>query len=605
LKTIIIILFLLANYTILFSQTPGWNNIDTTDIPNLNADGEYERIALFANHYGIHVLVSLYNGDDKHVTYYRMQTTGELDTALTYAMDDYGNYPNIVGNENTLYAVYRKDDSIKVHTSANGGTSWSSITPRTFLSGDVDCNGVDAAYSEYGKLHIVWSEKVTEEVDDQLVSHYESYFNRYTGLAWASSNFPITDHATLDSAGGFPTITTSLVSETPRAHVSINSGTGDWVGDNFGKSYSRDFNYTTWSDPVVIVSSDSSRMDRLLFTEDDTIHSFSYVDYFTPNRPMFEYRKKSVTSSTWGSKTIIDSVSYTYNTHKIQVTKTSGDILHAFWWDYAPGGFYHKKKHSSATSWSTDTQVHHGTSYMDAAVTSVSNDLYVLLTVGYGGPVPQTNYKYRQYDDVPLAPINLTVGPSGGNHPLLEWDENYEPDLDEYYIYRYDTYGGGWQYLTSTDTTEYEDTTLTYCTAKPPAQCPNDRNFYFRVTAVDLNSHESEPSDSVVAKLVGGSPDKISLNKKDFNPVEYSLQQNYPNPFNPTTNVSYSIKKDGLVSLKVYDILGTEVATLVNQVKPAGNYSASFDASELPSGIYIYKLQSGKFVESKKMILLK
>jgi hypothetical protein len=86
---------------------------------------------------------------------------------------------------------------------------------------------------------------------------------------------------------------------------------------------------------------------------------------------------------------------------------------------------------------------------------------------------------------------------------------------------------------------------------------------------------------------------------------EYSLGQNYPNPFNPTTTINYSITSKGNVSLKVYDMLGKEVAVIVNEVKEAGNYSVTFNASELPSGIYFYNLTSGNFIQSKKLILLK
>jgi len=88
-------------------------------------------------------------------------------------------------------------------------------------------------------------------------------------------------------------------------------------------------------------------------------------------------------------------------------------------------------------------------------------------------------------------------------------------------------------------------------------------------------------------------------------PSEFFLSQNYPNPFNPSTQIKYSIKKAGLVQLRVYDILGKEIATLVNTNKEAGNYSIEFNANQLPSGIYIYRMQSGSFVSSKKMILLK
>jgi hypothetical protein len=87
--------------------------------------------------------------------------------------------------------------------------------------------------------------------------------------------------------------------------------------------------------------------------------------------------------------------------------------------------------------------------------------------------------------------------------------------------------------------------------------------------------------------------------------LNFSLAQNYPNPFNPSTMINYSIKETGLVTLKIYDILGNEVASLVNDVKQAGQYEVKFEASNLPSGTYFYKLVQGKNSEIKKLLLLK
>jgi len=85
----------------------------------------------------------------------------------------------------------------------------------------------------------------------------------------------------------------------------------------------------------------------------------------------------------------------------------------------------------------------------------------------------------------------------------------------------------------------------------------------------------------------------------------YFLAQNYPNPFNPSTNIQYRVSGNSQVILKVYDILGNEVRTLVNEYRSAGIYEVEFDASLLPSGIYFYSLQAGNFLETKKMILIK
>jgi len=85
----------------------------------------------------------------------------------------------------------------------------------------------------------------------------------------------------------------------------------------------------------------------------------------------------------------------------------------------------------------------------------------------------------------------------------------------------------------------------------------------------------------------------------------YHISQNYPNPFNPVTNLEFGIPKLGFVSLKVYDLVGNEVKTLVNEIKPAGSYSVTFDGSNLSSGIYFYKITADDFSSVKKMTLVK
>ena len=106
-----------------------------------------------------------------------------------------------------------------------------------------------------------------------------------------------------------------------------------------------------------------------------------------------------------------------------------------------------------------------------------------------------------------------------------------------------------------------------------------------------------------------------AIEKNKTKEFDFSLEQNYPNPFNPTTTIKFRTplnsplyqrgETGGLVTLKIFDILGREVATLVNEQKPAGNYEVKFDASNLASGVYIYKLQAGEFSSVKKLMLLK
>jgi hypothetical protein len=85
----------------------------------------------------------------------------------------------------------------------------------------------------------------------------------------------------------------------------------------------------------------------------------------------------------------------------------------------------------------------------------------------------------------------------------------------------------------------------------------------------------------------------------------FALKQNYPNPFNPTTGIRYRVSGTSHVTLVVYDVLGREVAVLVNEVKAPGSYEASFDATGLASGVYLYTLQAAGFVQTRKMLLVR
>lgn len=206
----------------------------------------------------------------------------------------------------------------------------------------------------------------------------------------------------------------------------------------------------------------------------------------------------------------------------------------------------------------------------------------------------------------PSNPQLLQVEQSANHHPYLTWDANLEPDVlsgGHYNIYKHLT-ETGWIYYAQTANTYFEDTNENYCQL-PPKFCTGVRTVSYYVTAVDDDSYESLASNTIKASLIDGAPEKIVVNPNSTEPMEYSLNQNYPNPFNPATRIDFSVKEDGLTSLRVYDMLGREVGTLVNEQKSAGTYSVEFNGSNLPSGIYFYRLTSGNFTETKKLILLK
>ena len=134
-----------------------------------------------------------------------------------------------------------------------------------------------------------------------------------------------------------------------------------------------------------------------------------------------------------------------------------------------------------------------------------------------------------------------------------------------------------------------------YFSVKVDSNFVGEFTFNFEVRKDGWIYWEDSYPDSIVSFVVN----EIIL------PTNYELYQNYPNPFNNSTVIKYSIPQEGLVTLKVYNLLGEEVKTLAKDTKQTGNYEVTFDAVTLPSGIYFYKLQAGDFVETKKMVLMK
>ncbi|MBK7159407.1 MAG: T9SS type A sorting domain-containing protein [Ignavibacteria bacterium] len=139
-------------------------------------------------------------------------------------------------------------------------------------------------------------------------------------------------------------------------------------------------------------------------------------------------------------------------------------------------------------------------------------------------------------------------------------------------------------------------------------------NFNVAVMGVDLESvrpSANSPAGSPVYRFINGAMkfvDEIPTgiqNTVNSVPEVYSLSQNYPNPFNPVTQLEFGISKLGFVSLKVYDLLGKEVAVLVNEKLSPGIYKATFNGSNFASGVYFVRMESGDFRDIKRMVLIK
>ena len=140
----------------------------------------------------------------------------------------------------------------------------------------------------------------------------------------------------------------------------------------------------------------------------------------------------------------------------------------------------------------------------------------------------------------------------------------------------------------------------------------NNENYNRGVFDVLIKSSNADVQGESGAFILKGTPVTVEDIIPAPLPISYQLFQNYPNPFNPTTKIKYEIPASTIgtghtlfIQLRVYDILGREVATLVNKQQQPGNYEVEFSALSFPSGVYFYQLKAGDYIQSKKMILLK
>ena len=179
----------------------------------------------------------------------------------------------------------------------------------------------------------------------------------------------------------------------------------------------------------------------------------------------------------------------------------------------------------------------------------------------------------------------LTIGGQNGNF----WNRNLNGQIDEVRISSIARYSTN---FTPTTYFDYDDNTIAL--------------YHFNEGVGDTVFDSS--GNNLNGIIYGGewsSGVTTSISDEQSNPSEFLLLQNYPNPFNPSTEIKYSIPQSSNVVLTVFDVLGNEIETLVNEEKPSGSYAVKWYVENLPSGVYFYQLRAGDFIQTKKMVLLK
>ncbi len=237
-----------------------------------------------------------------------------------------------------------------------------------------------------------------------------------------------------------------------------------------------------------------------------------------------------------------------------------------------------------------------------------NNMLFSLYVSGVNGNSVAVKLDFSDASShIPFRPINFVAAEQSG-HPRLEWDENEEPDLDYYEVWK-KVNTGSYALLAVTTNTYYVDTSEDIIN-QPET---NSKDIFYKARAVDITGKKSLYTLSV-QYLVSGDPLWSRDGSKNFQALkldDFALETNHPNPFNPTTHISYALPEASAVTLEVFDVSGRKVSVLVKKSQEQGWHYATFDGGTLPSGIYIYRIsatgmESGKrFTQAKRMLLVK
>ena len=543
------LLFFVLIPAFLFAQSSNWNSV--VDL-NLSVNST-DRLDLYTDKSGNHILVE--NGST--LKYYLYSYSGSLIRQYTIDASASVDYSKIVGWDGKLYVSYKKGSTIYTKVSNNAGQSWSGINNISMNNSNSD--GLELWADDNG-LHIVYSEWDSEqevyETKYKLSNHNYSY--------WINPK-TVTDESNVN--GGMPSVTTS----SSRVHVAFTN--------EYSYAKTRDKYNNSWQSSQT--QSTYYPLRNTIIATSTKLHSFYSEYHGLPE--YFYYRNRDLSGSTWSSASLITASTSFDEQGKPDVAVTANDKLHLVY-GYVGDIEYREWNGSMSSAYSVMS--------FEAAprISANSNDVYVI------GITDDGNYGYeikmRQRDYAPLAPQSLSVTANQDDHPLLQWNANNEADLRRYRVYRLNAdpsvfYTTGTSFVDEDVEVSQSGTTINY-----------------EVKAEDWGGNISDASNQ--ASINGYVGKRYVRNSESSDkPDTYSLYQNYPNPFNPSTVIRYDLPSDTFVSIDVYDINGKKILNLVSAYQNVGSYEVNFDGTGLSSGIYIYKITSGKYTSFKRMLLLK
>lgn len=451
------------------------------------------------------------------------------------------------------------------------------------LIGSVDGFGYPIVSSYGNSINVFWH--------DYRQENWEIYqkFSTDRGLNWSPDV-----RLTYDT----------LLSRDPSAVISGSNVHLTWTDQRDGKAeiyYKRSTDGGIhWGSDTRITNNSANSISSSL-TESNSILHLIWTDNRDGNNEIY-YKRSSDAGLNWGVDTRLtfDTSSSLSSTGSIS---SFGDMIHLVWRDNRIGYYqlYYKRSTDGGVNWTTDEQIVIVPAVIGSFVKLQASGpvVHVLWNDNRSGHNELYYKRSTNSGTTWLSTISLTNNLNQSFNPYISVSGEIvhivcqrllEETAQIVYIQSFDG-GAVWE-------PELE------------LASPNEVVFFPSITSSDSNVYlfflksESEESSMYFRRNPTGNVIGISNISTEI-PADYSLYQNFPNPFNPITKIKFEIKENAPTTLKIYDLLGRENETLVNgQLKP-GTYEVQWDGSNYPSGIYFYKIQTEKFNEVKKMILLK
>ncbi len=338
--------------------------------------------------------------------------------------------------------------------------------------------------------------------------------------------------------------------------------------DEIESSFSAEINSVT--SPVTLsVSGDTSEVRTnmtldigLAGLQGRDLNSFSFI---------LDYRKKSFDLISFEANETLLSAGYVINSSIIadSLIEISGNSETPVSEDVSIGSVLLYSNEEGLFEFNvTEPSVNNGTINIEVETEET------LITEDKTAPEIPQNFKATFSESTDSALVELT------------WSVVTDVDLDKFIISRND----------GTSVTEIEVDSTNYTDV-----LKKSGNFNYFVQSIDFSGNLSEPSEVAQITIISVSNEI----QTGFVPLEFLLFQNYPNPFNPSTNISFGIPEAAIVKIEVYNLLGQKVKTLINSRKTAGYHTVTFNAADLSSGMYFYRIQAGDFVQIKRMTLIK